>query len=71
MAFKEMVRMRKGMVEAILMPFFQIIDLLRFASTFRDARKMLMPDNKSCINFSLLFRNIFIDFKLEIPLGFF
>jgi len=29
--FNEMVIIRKGMVEAILLPFFDMIDLVRFA----------------------------------------
>lgn len=32
---------------------------------------MLTPDHKSCVNFTLLFKTIFIDFPLDIPLGFF
>jgi len=59
------------MVEAVLLPLFQLKELLCFTSTFKDARLMLTPGHKNCVNFALLFRNIFFDLPLDIPVGFF
>jgi hypothetical protein len=51
-----MVQIRKGMVEAILLPFFDMQDLIHFGGLSKDCRKLLNPKEKSHVNFSLLFK---------------
>jgi len=53
-----MVRIRKGMVEAILLPFFDITDLVRFAGLCWNSRKLLSPQYKKHINFHRLFQQL-------------
>ena len=50
-----MVKIRKGMVEAILLPYFELIDLARFYGLSKDCRKLLNPQDKSHVNFYNLF----------------
>ena len=56
--FTEMVKIRKGMVQAILLPYFDLIDLAKFAGFSKDCRKLLNPQDKSHINFYNLFQNL-------------
>ena len=39
--FKEMVKVRKGMVEAILLPYLDIEDLIRFGGLSTDCRRFV------------------------------
>ena len=56
--FKEMVKVRKGMVEAILLPYLDIEDLIRFGGLSTDCRRFLDPKDKRHINYYLLFNQV-------------
>lgn len=61
-----MVRIRKGMVEAVLLPFLDILDLVRFSGLFRDSRMLFSPEHKKHINFHLLFQRMDPDLDKDV-----
>jgi hypothetical protein len=53
-----MVKIRKGMVEAILLPYFDLIDLARFSGLSKNCRKLLNPQDRIHVNFYILFKHL-------------
>jgi hypothetical protein len=59
--FSETVKVRRGMVEAILLPYFEIIDIVRFAGLSKTCRSYIDPNSPKHINYGNLFAILFPD----------